>query len=83
MSDKHLYLLDIISNLQKNSSEQINNLNKRIRDLEGKLNQQNNDYEEDNREINNYSSEDDPNYTLTKILNGKNNEKLFKYLNWL
>ena len=84
MSDKQLYLLDIISNLQKNSSEQINSLNKRIRDLEGKLNQQNNDYyEEDAGEINNSPSEEDPNYTLTKVLNGKNNEKLIKYLNGL
>ena len=37
MSDKQLYLLDVISNLQKNSSEQINNLNNRISNLEEKI----------------------------------------------
>ena len=84
MSDKQLYLLDLISNLQKNSSEQINNLNKRIRDLEGKLKEQNNDYYPGDTVDNiNSSWEEDPNYTLTKILNGKNNEKLIKYLNGL
>ena len=41
MSDKQLYLLDIISNLQKNSTEQINSLNNRIKNLEDKIKIQN------------------------------------------
>ena len=86
MSDKQLYLLDIISNLQKNSSEQINNLNRRINELEGKINKNNDDYFQNYNEIQdiNYNSrEDNPNNILTKILNGKNNEKLINYLNAL
>ena len=86
MSDKQLYLLDIISNLQKNSSEQINKLNKRIKGLENKLNQKNEenyDISENFQYISHYPGEDNPNNTLTKILNGKNNEKLIKYLNML
>ena len=81
-----LYLLDIISNLQKNSSEQINKLNKRIKGLENKLNQKNEenyDISENSQYISHYPGEDNPNNTLTKILNGKNNEKLIKYLNML
>ena len=86
MSDRQLYLLDIISNLQKNSSEQINHLNKRIKDLETKLNrnnEDNNDISENESYLNNYPGEDNPNNTLAKILNGKSNEKLVKYLNML
>ena len=86
MSDRQLYLLDIISNLQKNSSEQINHLNKRIKDLETKLNKNNgdnNDISQNEQYLNNYSGEDNPNNTLAKILNGKSNEKLIKYLNML
>ncbi len=86
MSDKQLYLLDIISNLQKNSSEQINKLNKRIKGLENKLNQKNEenyDISENSQYRSHYPGEDNPNNTLTKILNGKNNEKLIKYLNML
>ena len=86
MSDKQLYLLDIISNLQKNSSEQINNLNRRINELEGKINKNNDDYFQhyDNiQDINYNPREDNPNNNLTKILNGKNNEKLINYLNAL
>ena len=86
MSDRQLYLLDIISNLQKNSSEQINHLNKRIKDLETKLsrnNEDNNDISENEQYLNNYPGEDNPNNTLAKILNGKSNEKLIKYLNML
>jgi len=86
MSDKQLYLLDIISNLQKNSSEQINNLNRRINELEGKINKNNDDYFQnyDNiKDINYNPRQDNPNNNLTKILNGKNNEKLINYLNAL
>ena len=86
MSDRQLYLLDIISNLQKNSSEQINHLNKRIKDLETKLNKNNgdnNDISQNEQYLNNYPGEDNPNNTLAKILNGKSNEKLVKYLNML
>ena len=87
MSDKQLYLLDIISNLQKNSSKQINNLNRRINELEGKLNKKNDvyfqNYTDDIQDITYNSKEDNPNNTLTKILNGKNNEKLINYLNAL
>lgn len=86
MSDRQLYLLDIISNLQKNSSEQINHLNKRIKDLETKLNKNNgdnNDISQNEQYLNNYPGEDNPNNTLAKILNGKSNEKLIKYLNML
>jgi hypothetical protein len=86
MSDRQLYLLDIISNLQKNSSEQITHLNKRIKDLETKLNKNNgdnNDISQNEQYLNNYPGEDNPNNTLAKILNGKSNEKLIKYLNML
>jgi hypothetical protein len=37
MSDKQLYLLDVISNLQNYSREQINYLNKKISDLENNI----------------------------------------------
>ena len=37
MSDKQLYLLDVISNLQNYSREQINYLNKKINDLENNI----------------------------------------------
>lgn len=87
MSDKQLYLLDIISNLQKNSSEQINNLNKRIKYLEEKLikqNGENNKYFDDEESMNHMKGDgDNLNDTLTKLLNGNKNEKLIKYLNEL
>ena len=51
MSDKQLYLLDVISNLQKNSSEQINNLNNRIKALEEKIVQQNNNKSENSEKM--------------------------------
>ena len=85
MSDKQLYLLDVISNLQKNSSEQINNLNNRIKALEEKIVQQNNHKLENSEEIfsinNNNVNENDPNIILSKILNSNNNEELIKCLN--
>jgi hypothetical protein len=85
MSDKQLYLLDVISNLQKNSSEQINNLNNRIKVLEEKIVQQNNNKSENSEEIyainNSNLSENDPNIILSKILNSNNNEELIKCLN--
>ena len=83
-----MYLLDIISNLQKNSTEQINSLNKRIEELEEKVIKQSNrhqDFEETDESINcNFNENDDnPNYILRKLLNGKNYDKLIKYLNEL
>ena len=85
MSDKQLYLLDVISNLQKNSSEQINNLNNRIKALEEKIVQQNNNISENSEEKfsvnNNNVNENDPNIILSKILNSNNNEELIKCLN--
>ena len=85
MSDKQLYLLDVISNLQKNSSEQINNLNNRIKALEEKIVQQNNNKSENSEEMfslnNNNVNENDPNIILSKILNSNNNEELIKCLN--
>ena len=88
MSDRQIYLLDVISNLQKNSSEHINNLNKRIDDLEMKLSKENNNKfedlheEDDNR---NYKTEGggSPNNILTKLLNENNSEELINYLNKL
>ena len=88
MSDRQIYLLDVISNLQKNSSEHINNLNKRIDDLEMKLSKENNNKfedlhkEDDNR---NYKTEggDSPNNILAKLLNDNNSEELINYLNKL
>ena len=88
MSDRQIYLLDVISNLQKNSSEHINNLNKRIEDLELKLSKENNNKfedlheEDDNR---NYKNEggDSPNNILSKLLNENNSEELINYLNKL
>ena len=85
MSDKQLYLLDIISNLQKNSSEQINTLNRRIKDLEEKISNQNDitvQIQEDNRD-NMIPSNENPNYILTKLLNDNSHEKLIIYLNEL
>ena len=87
MSDKQLYLLDVISNLQKSSSEQINNLNNRINNLEAKIANQKkgnkSEYSEDDNIItNNYKiNENDPNMVLSRILNGNNNEELIKCLN--
>ena len=85
MSDKQLYLLDVISNLQKNSSEQINNLNNRIKALEEKIVKQNNNKSENSEEMfslnNNNVNESDPNIILSKILNSNNNEELIKCLN--
>ena len=83
MSDKQLYLLDVISNLQKNSSEQINTLNNRINNLEEKLKKQNlNKSQEKEFFGNNYTlNENDPNIILSRILNGNNNEELIKCLN--
>ena len=85
MSDKQLYLLDVISNLQKNSSEQINSLNNRIKVLEEKIVQQNSYKSENSEEIfsinNNNVNENDPNIILSKILNSNNNEELIKCLN--
>jgi len=84
MSDKQLYLLDIISNLQKNSSEQINSLNKRIEELEEKvINQRNKDqnYEDTEESFNmNENDSDNPNFILKKLLGGNNYEQLIKYL---
>ena len=79
MSDKQLYLLDVISNLQKNSSEQINTLNNRINNLEEKLKKQNSMNKSQEKEFfgNNYTlNENDPNIILSRILNGNNNEEL-------
>ena len=86
MSDKQLYLLDVISNLQKNSSEQINNLNNRISNLEEKIVKQNekNNYENSEDEdfgCKNNLDEEEPNMILSKILKGNNNEELIKWLN--
>jgi hypothetical protein len=85
MSDKQLYLLDVISNLQKNSSEQINNLNNRIKALEEKIVQQNNNISENSEEKlsanDNNINENDPNIILSRILNSNNNEELIKCLN--
>ena len=86
MSDKQLYLLDVISNLQKNSSEQINNLNNRISNLEEKIVKQNekNNYENSEDEdfgCKNNLDETEPNMILSKILKGNNNEELIKCLN--
>ena len=87
MSDKQLYLLDVISNLQKSSSEQINNLNNRINNLEAKIENQKkgnkSEYSDDDNIItNNYKiNENDPNMILSRILNGNNNEELIKCLN--
>ena len=86
MSDKQLYLLDVISNLQKNSSEQINNLNNRIQNLEEKIANKNDKYKykkpEDDVFNNNYKfNENEPNMLLSRILNGNNNEELIKCLN--
>ena len=87
MSDKQLYLLDVISNLQKSSSEQINNLNNRINNLEAKIANQKksnkSEYSDDDNIItNNYKiNENDPNMVLSRILNGNNNEELIKCLN--
>jgi len=85
MSDKQLYLLDIISNLQKNSSEQINNLNNRIKDLEEKLIKQNdnNSNNVEKREVNHLYKGENPSTKLIKLLNGNNNERLIKCLNEL
>ena len=84
MSDKQLYLLDIISNLQKNSSEQINSLNRRIEELEEKvINQRNKEqnYEDTDESFNmNESDSDNPNFILKKLLGGNNYEQLIKYL---
>ena len=86
MSDKQLYLLDIISNLQKNSTEQINSLNNRIKNLEDKIKIQNktksgvSENEEKNTIYKYEIDDDDPNIILTKILNGNNNEELIKCL---
>ena len=88
MSDRQIYLLDVISNLQKNSSEHINNLNKRIEDLELKLSKENsNKFEDlqDEDESRNYKTEggDSPNNILSKLLNENNSEELINYLNKL
>jgi hypothetical protein len=81
MSDKQLYLLDIISNLQKNSTEQINSLNKRIEELEEKVIKQNQNYEDTDESFNmNESDSDNPNIILKKLLNGNNYEQLIRYL---
>ena len=83
MSDKQLYLLDIISNLQKSSSEQINRLNQRIKDLEEKIIKQNDDnyIMLENGDESQMLGRDDPNFILTKLLNGNNHEELIKCLN--
>ena len=85
MSDKQLYLLDVISNLQKSSSEQINNLNNRINNLEEKILTQNANNKFANSEeefIYNYKyNENEPNMILSKILNENNNDELIKCLN--
>ena len=72
MSDKQLYLLDIISNLQKNSSEQINSLNNRISSLENKISVKNN--------CNNSNEGEDPNFKLNRVLNNNNSFELIKSL---
>ena len=72
MSDKQLYLLDIISNLQKNSSEQINSLNNRISSLENKISIKNN--------LNNPNESEDTNFKLNKVLNNNNSYELIKFL---
>ena len=85
MSDKQLYLLDVISKLQKSSSEQINNLNNRIDNLEEKILKQNANkkFANPEEELNyNYKyNENEPNMILSKILNENNNEELIKCLN--
>ena len=88
MSDRQIYLLDVISNLQKNSSEHINNLNKRIEDLELKLSKENDNKIEDLQDEDNsrnYKTEggDSPNHILSKLLNENNSEELINYLNKL
>jgi hypothetical protein len=81
MSDKQLYLLDIISNLKKNSTGKINSLNKRIEELEEKVIKQNQNYEDTDESFNmNESDSDNPNIILKKLLNGNNYEQLIKYL---
>ena len=89
MSDRQLYLLDIISNLQKNSSEQINNLNKRIKYLEEKI-VKHSEYggyggniNLDDKEIRHNRGGEDLNNILTRLLNDNKNEKLIKFLNEL
>ena len=85
MSDKQLYLLDVISNLQKSSSEQINNLNNRIDNLEEKILKQNannkSEYQIEELNYNYKYNENEPNMVLSKILNENNNEELIKCLN--
>ena len=85
MSDKQLYLLDVISNLQKSSSEQINNLNNRIDNLEEKILKQNannkSEYQIEEFNYNYKYNENEPNMVLSKILNENNNEELIKCLN--
>ena len=88
MSDRQIYLLDVISNLQKNSSEHINNLNKRIEDLELKLSKENDNKIEDLQDEDNsrnYKTEggDSPNNILSKLLNENNSEELINDLNKL
>lgn len=88
MSDKQIYLLDVISNLQKTSSEHINNLNKRIEDLELKLSKDNSNNFEDSQDEDqkrNYKTEggDNPNNILSKLLNENKSEELISYLNKL
>jgi len=84
MSDKQLYLLDIISNLQKNSTEQINSLNKRIEELEEKVIKQRNrdlNYEDTDESYDiNESDSDNPNHILKRLLNGNNYDQLIRYL---
>ncbi len=56
MSDKQIYLIDIISNLQKSSSEQINLLNEKVSNLESnilKSRVNNNPYEINDNKLNN------------------------------
>ena len=72
MSDKQLYLLDVISNLQKNSSEQINNLNNRISNLEEKIVKQKEKNKYENSEDEDFGvkislDEMEPNLILSKI----------------
>ena len=76
MSDKQIYLLDIISNLQKNSSEQIFALNRRIKKLEDKFSIKDSDMKKDNNIV-----QYDKN--ITKFLKGNNNDNLIKYLSSL
>ena len=68
MSDKQLYLLDVISNLQKNSSEQINNLNNRISNLEEKIVKQN--------EKNNYENSEDEDFGCKNNLDETENNMI-------